>query len=110
LQRAAEIFHEYGISQLPIVENGRMVGAIQEITIVHAQHSGQLSPQLQLREIMARPLPQLDAGVLLEEIYRLLLSGISAVTVTRDGQLVGLITRADLMEYYARIESSKEDA
>jgi cystathionine beta-synthase len=110
LQRAAEIFHEYGISQLPIVENGRMVGAIQEITIVHAQHSGQFSPQLQLREIMARPLPQLDAGVLLEEIYRLLLSGISAVTVTRDSQLVGLITRADLMEYYAHIGYTEEKA
>lgn len=110
LERAAEIFRKHGISQLPIVENGRMVGAVQEITILHAQHRQNYSPQRPLREFMARPLPQVDAGVLLEEVYRLLLSGISAVTITRDNQIAGLITRADLMEYYARMKNNKENA
>lgn len=100
LQRAAETFREHGISQLPVVENGKMIGAVQEITIVHAQHRGLLSRDVPLREVMARPLPQVDTGVLLEEVYRLLLAGNSAVTVTRDGLLAGLITRADLMDYY----------
>jgi predicted transcriptional regulator len=57
---------------------------------------------VRLRDVMARPLPQVDAGVVLEEIYRLLLSGNSAVTVMRDGRLTGLITRADLMDFYER--------
>jgi len=107
LQRAADIFREHGISQLPIVENGRMIGAVQEITIVYAQHRGLASQAVSLREVMARPLPQVDVGVLLEEVYRLLLAGNSAVTVTRDGFLVGLITRADLMVYYERVRSAE---
>jgi len=102
LQRAADIFREHGISQLPVVENGQTVGAVQEITIVHAQHRGIKTRDVRLRDVMARPLPQVDAGVLLEEIYRLLLSGNTAVTVMRDGRLAGLITRADLMEFYER--------
>jgi cystathionine beta-synthase len=106
LHRAAEIFREHGISQLPVVENGRMIGAVQEITIVHAQHRGLDSRTVRLREVMAKPLSQVDVGVLLEEVYRLLLAGNSAVTVTRDGFLAGLITRADLMDYYERVKKA----
>jgi cystathionine beta-synthase len=102
LQRAADVFREHGISQLPVMENGQMIGAVQEITIVHAQHRGLDSRTVYLRDVMARPLPQVDAGVLLEELYRLLLSGIAAVAVSRDERLIGLITRADLMEFYER--------
>lgn len=107
LQRAADVFREHGISQLPVLENGQMIGAVQEITIVHAQHRGVESRKVRLRDAMARPLPQVDAGVLLEEIYRLLLSGNSAVAVMRDGRLTGLITRADLMEFYERASKSE---
>ena len=102
LQRAADIFREHGISQLPVLDNGVMVGAIQEITIVHAQHRGVDARSVSLREVMARPLQRVDAGVLLEEVYRLLLSGHTAVAVERDGLLAGLITRADLMEFYEK--------
>jgi predicted transcriptional regulator len=45
---------------------------------------------------------QIDAGVFLEEVYRILLAGHSAVTVMQDGRLAGLITRSDLVEYYER--------
>ncbi len=85
-----------------------MIGAVQEITIVHAQHSGLNSRSVSLREVMARPLPQVDVGVLLEEVYRLLLGGNSAVTVTRDSFLAGLITRADLMDFYERVRKAEE--
>lgn len=108
LRRAADIFREHGISQLPVVEHGKMIGAVQEITIVHAQHRGLDSDAVTLREVMARPLPQIEVTVLLEEVYRLLLAGNSAVAVTRDGFLAGLITRADLMEYYERSRHAKK--
>jgi cystathionine beta-synthase len=107
LQRAADIFHEHGISQLPVLDNGVMVGAIQEITIVHAQHRGVDTSAVKLRDVMARPLAGVNSGVLLEEIYRLLLSGNQAVAVSRDGLLIGLITRADLMEFYEHVGQSR---
>ena len=87
-----------------------MIGAVQEITIVHAQHRGVESRKVRLRDAMARPLPQVDSGVLLEEIYRLLLSGNSAVAVMRDGRLTGLITRADLMEFYERTSKAESES
>jgi cystathionine beta-synthase len=102
LQSAAEIFRKFGISQLPIIEDGKMIGAVQEITIVYALHRDLEASKVSLREVMARPMPQVDAGVLLEEVYRILLAGNPAVMVVRDGKLDDLITRADLMEYYER--------
>ncbi len=108
LQEAIAIFRAHGISQLPVVENGQLVGAVQEITIMRALHQRRASPDLALREIMARPMPQVDSRVLLEEIYRLLLAGNSGVVVTRESRPVGLITRSDLMEFYA--QPAKEPA
>jgi cystathionine beta-synthase len=109
LQRAADTFREHGISQLPVVENGKMIGAVQEITIVHALHCGTASGKAPLRKVMAKPMPQVDARVLLEEAYRLLLAGNSAVMVVRDGRLAGLITRADLMEFYQRARTTEAE-
>jgi cystathionine beta-synthase len=106
LKQAAEIFREQGISQLPVVEEGKMVGAVQEITIIHALHNG-TSDAVRLRAIMARPMPQVDSSVLLDEVYRLLLAGNPAVVVVNEGQLSGLVTRADLIEYYER--SGRQD-
>ena len=74
---------------------------------MHALHRGAESPEVRLREIMARPMSEIDVHVLLEEVYRLPLSGNSAVTVVRENRPVGLITRSDLMEYYGRIAGRK---
>ena len=101
LQRAADTFRQHGISQLPVMESGVMIGAVQEITIIHALHRG-TAPDIPLRQIMARPMPQLDVQVLLEEVYRLLLAGNPAVVILKKGNLAGLITKSDLMEYYER--------
>jgi cystathionine beta-synthase len=100
LQHAAETFRERGISQMPVIEQGKMVGAVQEITIVHALHQGADARNLSVHEVMARPMPEIDVNVSLEEVYRLLLAGNPAVAVSRQGRLSGLITRSDLMEYY----------
>ncbi|HMK22214.1 MAG TPA: CBS domain-containing protein, partial [Terriglobales bacterium] len=107
LQTAAELFKKHGISQVPVVDKGKIVGAIQEITIVHALHRGTSSPKVPLHEIMARPMPQVEVRVLLEEVYRLLLAGNSGVAVVREGRPIGLITRSDLMEYYDRVAMLK---
>ncbi len=104
LQHAAETFRARSISQMPVVENGKMIGAVQEITIVHSLHKGIDSRNVRVREVMARPMPEVEANVSLEEAYRLLLAGNPAVAVSRSGRLAGLITRSDLMEYYEQAE------
>ncbi len=55
---------------------------------------------------MARPFPVLDAGTNLEEAYRILLSGHSAILVTRQGTPAQVITRTDLVRFQSQEESA----
>jgi cystathionine beta-synthase len=89
-----------GISQLPVLENGKPVGAIQEVTLARVLHDNSDPNQVKVGEVMARPLPALDVSVHLDEAYRLLLSGNTGVLATRDGQVVDIITRIDLVQYW----------
>ncbi len=100
LEHAADLFVAENISQAPVVEDGQMIGAVHEITIVHALHQDVLPNDVHLRAVMARPLPKVDATVSLEEAYRLLLAGNPAMVVTRQQRLSGILTRSDLMRFY----------
>jgi len=103
LRHAADLFVAQGISQAPVVEGGEMVGAVHEITIMHARHQDVRAEAVRLRDVMARPLPSIEALVSIEEAYRLLLAGNPAVVVTRQRRLSGILTRSDLMRFYERV-------
>jgi cystathionine beta-synthase len=108
LKKAADLFRKRGISQIPILEKGEMVGAVEEITIMRALRQG-LSPEaIRLREIMAKPLPRLDVSVLLEEVYRLFMAGNPAVVAVKHGKVTSIITRSDLMSFYQEAPPAKE--
>ena len=79
---AIALMQSAGISQLPVLQNGKPVGSIQEVTLARLLHDNIDPAKVKVGEIMAQPLPALDLGVHLDEAYRLLLSGNSGVLVT----------------------------
>jgi cystathionine beta-synthase len=97
---AVERMQSGGISQLPVLRDGRAVGSIQEVTIARLLHDGLDPESVRVGDVMARPLPQLDVRVHLDEAYRLLLSGNSGVLATEEGAVVDIITRIDLISYW----------
>jgi cystathionine beta-synthase len=99
-QDAIRLCREKAISQIPIIENDRVIGSIQEVTLARLLHEGANPQQIQLRELMARPLPEIDATVSVDEVYRRLLSGNTGVIIRRGGRIAGIITRIDLVNYW----------
>ncbi|AGA31243.1 cystathionine beta-synthase [Singulisphaera acidiphila] len=97
---AVELLQSVGISQLPVLRDGQAVGSIQEITLARALHDGGDPSKVTLGEIMARPLPQVDVSVHLDEAYRLLLAGNTGVLAVSDGIVLDIITRIDLVQYW----------
>lgn len=97
---AIKVMKEAGISQLPVLQDGQAVGSIQEVTLARILHDHRDPAQVKVGEIMARPLPQLDTSVHLDEAYRLLLAGHSGVLATANRQVVDIITRIDLVAYW----------
>jgi len=97
---AVTLLRRHGISQLPVVEGGKCVGCIRELTVARLLHQRSDPRQVAVRDVMARPMPAIDEHVDLDEAYRLLSSGNSGVLVLRAGEIVGIITRIDLINFW----------
>jgi cystathionine beta-synthase len=100
VEDAIQLLQKTGISQLPVLENGKPVGSVQEVTLARILHDHRDPSKVGIGEIMVRPLPHLETVVHLDEAYRLLLSGNTGVLAMENGQVVGIITRIDLIEYW----------
>jgi cystathionine beta-synthase len=105
---AIELLQRTGISQLPVLDNGKPVGSVQEVTLARILHDDTDPALVKVGEIMAKPLPQLDVTVHLDEAYRLLLSGNTGVLATANGKVVDIVTRIDLVQYWTT--QRKKDA
>lgn len=102
MQAAIDLFRSQAISQLPIIEDDQVVGGVLEVTLARLLHEGRDPTQVKLRQIMARPLPEVGSHVSVDEIYRLLLSGHTGVVVRKNGRLAGIVTRIDLVNFWDR--------
>ncbi len=100
VQDAIDICRDESISQIPIVENGQVVGGIQEVALARQLHEGTDPRVVKLRDIMARPLPEVDALTSVDEVYRQLMSGNTGVLVRQSGRIVGIVTRIDLVNFW----------
>jgi cystathionine beta-synthase len=97
---AIGLMQKTGISQLPVLQDGKPVGSIQEVTVARVLHDNDDPERVAVGEVMARPLPQVDVGVHLDEAYRLLLAGNTGVLAVEDGKVVDIVTRIDLVQYW----------
>lgn len=100
---AIDLLQSCGISQLPVLQDGKAVGGIQEVTLARVLHDHKDPGLVTVGEIMARPLPQLDTGIHLDEAYRLLMAGNTGVLAVANGKVVDIITRIDLIHYWNQL-------
>lgn len=98
LFEAIVLMHQYNISQIPVIENGHLVGSINEASVMKVLHDGTDAMRQKVSGIMGAPLPDLDEETDISEAYRLLLSGNTGIIVKRKKVPVGVVTRADLID------------
>ena len=95
LKTAIQLFQQHHISQLPVIENNRVVGSLNEASIMKTLHDGVDLNNQEIRAVMGKPLPVLDENTDIAEAYRLLLGGSPAIVVLRGETPFGLISRFD---------------
>ncbi|MCS7119028.1 MAG: CBS domain-containing protein [Archaeoglobaceae archaeon] len=98
ISKIAKIMIDKGISQMPVVEKGVIVGSISEREIFKAFYDGRRD--LKVRDIMELPLPEISPKAEVLEISRLLLEN-QAVIVVERGKILGIVTKHDLMRLNA---------
>jgi cystathionine beta-synthase len=98
LKAAIQLFQQHNISQLPVIENNRVVGSLNEASIMKTLHDGVDLNNQEIRAVMGKPLPVLDENTDIAEAYRLLLGGSPAIVVLRGETPFGLISRFDFIK------------
>jgi predicted transcriptional regulator len=96
LSKAINLMRKHGISQLPVLKNGRPVGSISESTIVRKLEKVR-STEIPVNEIMDEVFPIIPEEVSLNTV-RQLLQEYPAVLLQRDGRITGIVTKADLFK------------
>jgi cystathionine beta-synthase len=99
---AVELLRRYGISQTPVMDDGRMVGSLTENLLLRHLASGEPLSTMVVRDLQGPPFPDLQGDALAQEAYTLFSSGKSAVAVMNDGTLEGIVTKSDLLEFWAQ--------
>lgn len=96
LGKAIALMKKHGISQLPVLDRGRVVGTISESTIVKKLEKIR-SPEIKVRMIMDEVLPTVPETASLS-LLRDLFQEYPAVLIQKNGEITGIVTRADLFK------------
>lgn len=115
LRQAAEVMLEHGVNGLPVVSpDGNLVGMVGIKDVLKMPHrvpgrsyiifypgferKAQLLNEVLVEQVMSRPLVAVSEETTLGEVMTIVLDrGIHPVPVLRDGQMVGIIGRSDLV-------------
>ncbi len=103
---AIEILREYHVSQMPVVKAeppvmmGEVAGSVSERDLLEAVFTGRASLADRVEKHMAPPLPLVGSGEPVE-VVRKALETADAVMVVDDGKPIGVLTRHDLLGFFA---------
>jgi cystathionine beta-synthase len=103
---AIDLMQQYGISQMPVVEDlaagaGGVVGSIQERTLLDRIYRDPAVVTTPVSTAMDPPFARVSAGAPIEEAFEALLRGEPALMIVDGESPVGVITRSDLLEFVA---------
>jgi cystathionine beta-synthase len=95
-------FKLYDISQIPVMENEKVVGIIDESDLLLALNSGLHTTETLVEDIMKKDLVTIPHTASTDELFRILNNGLVAIVEDTKGRFEGLITRIDFINYLHR--------
>ena len=104
---AIDLMQRYSISQIPVVRHdgpeslADVVGSIRERGLLDRVFRNPDALADEVAAAMESPLPAVEIAESVDTVFADLSAGNPAVVVARAGRPVGVITRADLLEYLA---------
>jgi predicted transcriptional regulator len=104
VEKAAELFEKHGISQVPVMVEGVAVGSFTErdlIKLVSEKKDVKSAFSMRIRDVMGDILPVVGSEAPIPLVLSLLEHS-QAVLVSRMGEIVGIITRADVLKLRKR--------
>ena len=97
--KASKVMIRHAISQLPVIENERVVGTITEDGII--KNLSSTIAEERVEKVMQTPLPSVPEDMRMSMI-KPLLEDHPGVLVIRKGNIVGIITKSDLLKIISK--------
>ena len=99
VKRAVELMREFQISQIPVMDKSELVGSVNEVAVMQLIYDRADIVHSEVREVMGQPFPVLAEDAEVEQAYKALSLGHSAVVVSSAGKPVGVLTKMDIITY-----------
>jgi cystathionine beta-synthase len=100
LKAALALIEQHAVSQIPVLRGTEVIGTLEESEALKAALSDPRRIEHAVDPWMGPALPTVEADTHVEEVTRLLARE-AAVLVRRDGALVGILTRFDMLQFIA---------
>jgi cystathionine beta-synthase len=84
-----------------VIENGRIVGSLTENLLLRHLASGESLTATVVNDLQGPPFSELPSAVPAQEAYTIFSMGQSAVAVMNGETLEGIVTKSDLLEFWA---------
>jgi len=109
VRQAVDVLQASGISQAPVVREessdvGQFVGSIRDRELLERVFRDPDALQSEVSEVMAPPIPVVEWDRHVEDAFAEL-ERAPAVLVTKAGQVLGVLTRSDLLDFLAHRRS-----
>jgi cystathionine beta-synthase len=105
IKDAITLMKEYNISQLPVRDNGDVIGMVYEIDLLRALAARTGGLDDPVREVAERQISRVSPDEPISHLAEIFTEQGDAVLVMRDNNLIGVLTKIDLITYLARSKS-----
>ena len=98
---ATTLFKDRGISQVPVLDQGRLAGILTESDMLHALVSGRVNNDTIVAEVMVRKVSTVGMHASSSELPAIFERGEVALVVDGERNVLALLTKMDLIEMLA---------
>jgi cystathionine beta-synthase len=98
VRQALNLMSTWGVSQIPVLENGQCLGSLTENTLMTRALAQPALLDRPVRELMDAPFPVVDALTQTDRLAPILTRESPAALVQKDGALIGIVSRYDVLQ------------
>jgi cystathionine beta-synthase len=110
IARATDLFKSHGISQMPVLDGGKLVGILTESDLLHHIMSGRVDKDTIVAEVMERKVSVVGLHAGSGELPRIFERGEVAIVVDDQRAVLGILTKMDLIELLAARQTQMPNA
>ncbi|MEP6591926.1 MAG: pyridoxal-phosphate dependent enzyme [Gemmatimonadota bacterium] len=98
VRQALNLMGTWDVSQLPVIEDGRCVGSLGEAHLMTLALEQPALLDRPVREVMEPPFPSVEASLTVEALAQMLTRETPAALVHDGDELVGIVSRYDVLQ------------